>query len=55
MVPSRVDIFQKQPEGVTKMGVLDYAHGVHGIGHRSKKMKHGFSVTQHIEDNLGRC
>lgn len=55
MEPSRVVLFQEQPEVEAKMGVLDYAHGVHGIGHRSKKMKHGFSVTQHIEDNLGRC
>jgi len=35
------------------MGVLDYADGVHGIGTRGKKHKHNYSVTQHIEDNLG--
>jgi len=37
------------------MGVLDYAEGVHGIGTRGKHKRHGkgFSVTGHIEENLG--
>ena len=41
------------------MGVLEsYGSGIHGIGstsgkRKSKHHKHDYSVSQHIEDNLG--
>ena len=36
------------------MGVLDYAHGVYGIGKKSKHKGHkdGFSTTAHINEHL---
>ncbi len=36
------------------MGVLDYAHGVYGIGRKGKHKRHGdgYSTTGHIAENL---
>ena len=55
IIPTKV-VFSRTPsrKEAVKMGVLDMAEGVHGIGTRGRKHKHNYSVTQHIEDNLGR-
>ena len=39
---------------VTKLGVLDYAHGVYGIGRKSKGKGHkgDYSTTAHINEHL---
>lgn len=35
------------------MGVLDYAHGVYGIGSKGKKGRKDFSTSEHINEHLG--